>query len=119
MFDGELHGGLDALTDVAHQRRFVHRHQHHDRDVLGFPGCVRTVPRVVVAHLSQGGLNAPGGQEQASGQKERNLPPAAAPAARSHAAPRTDKRRRAPAHWPGIVVWRLLRAAQISRDGNA
>lgn len=49
--DGELHGGLDSLTDTAHRCRLVHGHQHHNRHVLGGPGCVRTVPREVVANL--------------------------------------------------------------------
>lgn len=54
MLYGQLDCGLDALTNAAHQRRLVHRHEHHDGQLLIIPrepAVVLTVPRIVIADL--------------------------------------------------------------------
>lgn len=54
MLYGQLDCGLDALTNAAHQRRLVHRHEHHDGQLFIIPrepAVVLTVPRIVIADL--------------------------------------------------------------------
>lgn len=91
VLDGQLHRGLDALADAAHQGRLVHGHKDHDGQVFPVPGepaVVLAVFGAVVAHLGQGRVQQQGGEEQGE-----HPPAAAVPPGCSHATVQGDQAR--------------------------